>query len=33
MVLTLVCRSIATKVLQLEMCDFLGETFKGFEVV
>ena len=33
MVLTLVYRSIPTTVSQLKMCDFLEETFKGFEVV
>jgi hypothetical protein len=26
-------RSIATTVSQLKMCDFSGETFKGFEVL
>jgi len=26
-------RSFATKVSQLKMCDFSGETFKGFEVL
>jgi hypothetical protein len=30
---SLVFRSIATTVSQLKMCDFSGETFKGFEVV
>ena len=27
------CRSFATKVSQLKMCGFSGETFKGFEVL
>jgi len=26
-------RSFATTVSQLKMCDFLGQTFKGFEVL
>jgi len=26
-------RSIATTVLQLKICNFSGETFKGFEVL
>jgi hypothetical protein len=26
-------RSFATTVLQLKICDFVGETFKGFEVL
>jgi hypothetical protein len=26
-------RSFATRVSQIKMCDFLGETFKGFEVL
>ena len=26
-------RSFATKVSQLKICDFSGETFKGFEVL
>ena len=26
-------RSFATTVSQLKMCDFSGETFKGFEVL
>ena len=27
------CRSFATTVSQLKMCDFSGETFKDFEVL
>jgi hypothetical protein len=26
-------RSFATTVLQLKICDFLGEAFRGFEVL
>ena len=28
-----ICRSLTTTVLQFKMCDFSGETFKGFEVL